>query len=131
MPPENNHVGGSEEWLRYAKSDLELSRIDPPPSVLLESFCFHAQQAAEKALKAVLISRTLLFPKTHNIGTLLDILAEHISISEEIRDAAILTDYAVIARYPGAQEPVDEAELKQAARLAEEVVSWAERIIGE
>ncbi|MCP4702735.1 MAG: HEPN domain-containing protein [Gammaproteobacteria bacterium] len=129
MLPENNPAGSAEEWLRYANSDLELIRMRPPPSVLLEAFCFHAQQAVEKSLKAILIAQSVLFPRTHNIGTLLDLLAEYVSVPEEIREAASLTDYAVITRYPGAAEPVDEEEYKEAVNLAEAVVSWAEKII--
>ncbi len=101
MSPENNHAGSAEEWMRYANSDLKLARIAPPPSILLEAFCFHAQQAVEKALKAVLIAQSVLFPRTHNIGTLLDLLAEYVSVPEEIREAASLTDYAVITRCSG------------------------------
>lgn len=84
MPSENNYPGSAEEWMRHARSDLELARTKPPPSVLLEALCFHAQQAAEKALKAILVSRAMLVPKTHNIGTLLDILTDYITVPEEI-----------------------------------------------
>ena len=50
-------------------------------------------------------------------------------VPEEIEDAASLTDYAVTSRYPGDFESVDEEEYKEAVRLAETVVLWAERII--
>ena len=44
------------DWLRYAVSDLEIARTTPSSRILLESLCFHAQQAAEKALRACLKS---------------------------------------------------------------------------
>ncbi|RLC17538.1 MAG: DNA-binding protein [Deltaproteobacteria bacterium] len=131
MQPENDHPGSVGQWMRYADSDLELARTEPPPSVLREALCFHAQQAAEKAVKALLMYHSAAFPRTHSIGTLLDLLAEYLAVPEEIQNAVILTDYAVITRYPGASEPVDEEEYKEAVHLAEAVVSWAESIIGQ
>jgi len=131
MPPEDDRTGGPEAWLRYAHSDLELARLSPPPGVLLEGLCFHAQQAAEKALKAVLVARGMPFPRTHSIGMLVDLLPEGISVPGELQHAASLTDYAVISRYPGVSEPVDEEECREAIRLAEAVLSWAESTVRE
>ena len=129
MPPEENQPGSPEDWLRFARSDLELAKITLPPGVLLEGLCFHTQQAAEKALKAVLVSCEIFFPKTHSIRMLLDLLPDGISVPEEVEDAASLTDYSVMTRYPGDVEMVDEKEYREALNLAETVVSWAEDII--
>ena len=129
MPPEENQPGSPENWLRFARSDLELAKVTPPPGVLLEGLCFHTQQAAEKALKAVLVSCGVFFPKTHSIRMLLDLLPDGISVPEEVEDAANLTDYSVMTRYPGDVEMVDEKEYHEAINLAETVVSWAEDII--
>jgi len=129
MPYEGRFSGSPAAWLRYAYSDLELARVRRPSKVLFEELCFHAQQAAEKALKAVLITKGVPPPKTHNIRTLLDLLPQEVNVPEEIEDAASLTDYAVTSRYPGVFESVDEKEYKEAVRLAERVVLWAERII--
>ncbi len=129
MQHEGRFPGSPADWLRYARSDLELARVKRPPEVLLEELCFHAQQAAEKALKAVLIAKGVPPPKTHNIRTLLDILPPDIIPPKEVEDAASLTDYAVISRYPGDFESVDEKEYKETIRLAEIVVLWAERTI--
>jgi len=129
MPHEGHFSGSPADWLRYARSDLELARVVRPDEVLFEGLCFHAQQAAEKALKAVLIAKGVPPPKTHNIRTLLDLLPQELVAPQEIEDAASLTDYAVTSRYPGDFESVDEEEYKEAVRLAETVVIWAERII--
>ena len=53
MPPEDIMPGSPSDWLRHACSDLELARVARTPKILLEGLCFHAQQAAEKALKAL------------------------------------------------------------------------------
>ena len=129
MPHEGHFTGSPTDWLRYAYSDLELARVKRPPKVLFEGLCFHAQQAAEKALKAVLIAKGIPPPKTHNIRTLLDLLPQDINSPKEVENAASLTDYAVTNRYPGDFESIDEDEYKQTLQLAEIVVAWAETII--
>jgi HEPN domain-containing protein len=88
-----------------------------------------AQQAAEKSLKALLIAMGITPPRTHNIRTLLDFLPQEIIPPPEVEDAAGLTDYAVISRYPGDFEPIDEEEYKETVRIAETVVLWAQGII--
>lgn len=52
-----------------------------------------------------------------------------ISLPEDIRLAAALSDYAVEARYPGPMEPVTEEEYQQAIILAETVIRWVEQLI--
>lgn len=42
-----------------------------------------------------------------------------------------MTDYAVVARYPGDLEPVEEAEYQEAIQVAEVVLGWAEKMINE
>lgn len=113
-------------WIMYAKSDLELARTGTSPSVLFETLAFHAQQAAEKAVKALLIARSVPFPRTHSIRTLLELLPAEIDIPDEVFDARILTEYAVSSRYPGGWEPLDEEDLDKAVQMAQSVVLWAE-----
>jgi HEPN domain-containing protein len=122
MPHEVHFPGSPADWLRYARSDLELARVVRPDEVLFEGLCFHAQQAAEKALKAVLIAKGVPPPKTHNIRTLLDLLPQEVIAPQEIEDAVSLTDYAVTSRYPGDFESVDEEEYEETVRLAETVL---------
>ena len=131
MDSESFVPGSAEDWFRYAKSDLELARIEKPEGVLLENLCFHAQQAAEKTLKAVLIFLEIDFPRTHNIRTLLDLLLEGVDVPQEVEESAILTDYAVESRYPRNSEPVDDEEYRRVIGLAEAVVSWGEKLIYE
>jgi len=121
------------EWLRRARSNLVQAKEGKRlPGVYLEDLCFQAQQAAEKALKGILIALGVRFPYTHDLATLLSLVerAGH-SIPESVRDAALLSDYAVEARYPGLAEPVTDEEYAEALSLAEAVVRWAEMIIGE
>jgi len=122
--------GSAEDWMRYARSDLAVAQHSRAEGVLLEMLCFHAQQAAEKGIKAVLVSLGLTFPKTHSIARLVDLLPQSVGVAPELRAADQLTFYATELRYPGKQEPVAEKEFREALRLAEAVVRWAEGIIG-
>jgi len=118
------------EWMRYAKSDLALSKAPVSGDVLLENLCFHAQQAVEKSIKAVLITKGIPFPKTHNIDTLIGLLPGDVPVPPDDAKAVELTEYAVMLRYPGVNEPVTEEEYHETVRLAESVVKWAEGVIG-
>ena len=70
-------------------------------SALPRQICFHAQQAAEKALKAVLLFHKIDFVWTHDITELTDIFEEAgITLPEDFQDAGELTPYAVESRYP-------------------------------
>ena len=77
MPPEDPISEISRQWLTEARSDLALARIDKPTLVSWEALCFHAQQAAEKGLKAVLVHFQVDFPRTHSIGELIGLLEGH------------------------------------------------------
>lgn len=132
MPPEKGSPGDPREWLRRARSDLALAGIDRPRDVMREALCYHAHQAAEKALKAVLVSRRIPIPHTHSIRMLLDSIPPEIEMPADLEEAAALTAYAVAARYPGDLEPVDEEEHRGAVKLASLVVTWAEGVmVGE
>jgi HEPN domain-containing protein len=97
------------------------------PDVLPEDTCFHTQQCAEKALKALLIARGIDFPRTHVVEALLDLLiAAGIDIPPELDEAVVLTQYAVQARYPGAWGPVTESEARFALQVAGWVLAWVE-----
>ena len=76
--------GSPADWLRHAHSDLAMARHNPDDWILFESLCFHAQQAVEKALKALMISQGLAVPRTHNLSVLLALLDD----SMRVRSAA-------------------------------------------
>lgn len=117
------------EWLRHANSDLQLARIGHAPGVMLEGLCFHAQQATEKAIKALLVQKGVEFGKTHNIDVLLELIPPDISIPPAVEESVALTRYAVETRYPGTYDDVIEEDYAQALKLAEVVVEWAKGIL--
>jgi HEPN domain-containing protein len=48
-------MASHDEWLKRARSSLGLAKSSGDESVYYEDLCFQAQQAVEKALKALLI----------------------------------------------------------------------------
>ena len=114
-------------WLQRAESNLRLAERGNVEGVLLEDLCFEAQQAAEKALKALLLEFSGDFPRVHSIGLLLERLDKHVSIPDSIKEAVELTDYAVQLRYPGHYAPVTEAEYQRAIVLATRTLDWVKQ----
>ena len=126
MPPE---PGSAPDWLRFARSDLGIAQGPPAPGVLREMLCFHAQQAVEKSVTAVLLAHGIAFPRAHNLRILFDLLPPMIPAPGEVEEAIGLSDYAATLRYPGEYEPVSEEDWQRAVRLAERVVLWAENAL--
>jgi HEPN domain-containing protein len=90
-----------KDWLAKASNDLKSVEHElglEESEVLRDIACFHCQQAAEKYLKAFLISYQVEFPKTHNIEYLLEKCAEIDTRFSDI-DVKGLTSFAVDVRY--------------------------------
>ena len=120
------------EWLNRAKSNLAKAQGIPEASeIYLEDLCFDAQQAAEKAVKAVLICLGTRFPYVHDLAQLLSLVEQARRVPKAVKRASFLSEYAVETRYPGLSEPVTRQEYEEAVVIATEVVRWAEKVIGE
>lgn len=88
-------------WLRYAEDDLRSAEILLEQSGVPRASCFHAQQAAEKSIKAIFVFLQVDFPFTHDLNRLRDLLPDGWSVKEEFPDLATLSAWAVEPRYPG------------------------------
>ena len=107
------------------------ARLPLPKGAFYEGLCFNAQQAAEKALKAVYQHYGWVFRYTHDLEELISGLKGHgVKIPSEVDEAIVLTSFAWETRYPGLTELVTHEEYREALRYAEAVVGWAEREIG-
>lgn len=83
---------------------------------------FHAQQAAEKSLKAFLTWHDIPFRKTHDLRELFDLCVSVDSSFETLRDPSEgLTPYAWRFRYPGGTEEPTRQEAHEALAIAQEV----------
>ena len=95
----------TRQWLDIAESDLGVARhlfelYRPMP---LEIICYHCQQCAEKALKALYIALGIPggVPRTHDLSMLLDQMHNFVQIDDDLYDLAdTLTPYGTAARYP-------------------------------
>ncbi|MFH1023552.1 MAG: HEPN domain-containing protein [Planctomycetota bacterium] len=89
-------------WMEKAEHDfLAIRNNMAAGQVPWDVVCFHAQQAVEKMLKALLVSRGCGIEKTHD---LVSILAACVAVEPSLKsmeaDCRRLTHYAVSARYP-------------------------------
>jgi HEPN domain-containing protein len=125
MPRENKHLKRSREWLRYARSDLALAQAPKTRRILYQHLCFHAQQASEKAIKAVLIAHGVSYPPTHDLAYLLDLMPQSVTVPVNALNLPILTKYAVQHRYPGETRRITMKQYLRALELAEEAITWA------
>jgi HEPN domain-containing protein len=117
--------------MNRAKSDLAIASAEIE-GVYLEDLCYHAQQAAEKSLKAILLARVGSFPYIHDLAELVyRIQQAGIHVPEPVRSAVSLTEYAVGARYPGFDEPVTPSDWEEAINMANAVLSWAIALLGK
>ena len=116
-------------WLKRAKSNMARAKAGRVSSeILFEDLCFDAQQAVEKALKSLCVIHEIVFPKTHDIAYLIELLEEkNVTVPEDVQNAKILTGYAVETRYPGDYEPVDEDDYFKAIEIAEKVLRWVKK----
>ena len=122
-PPDEVKKALVGQWLSKADQDLKageaLLDIQPP---FLYPACFHAQQAAEKYLKALLTWHQVEFPKTHAIELLLEILKRaDPQTAIRLEETVELTPYGVDLRYPGDQPDPELSEAVNAIDLARKV----------
>ena len=116
-------------WLRKAQGDLGAAVVlkDADPK-RLDISVYHCQQAAEKAIKAWLVSREIPFAKTHDLERLLD-CANSDALDHLGDHMRILTPYVVEFRYPGDVFEPDEPEVIEAIRLATEVIDCISKLL--
>ena len=103
MPDVSKVIAVVSEWVSKAENDLKtaahtlwLGKDCPTDTV-----CFHAQQVAEKYLKALLTVHDIAFPRTHNIRKLVELLPTGVQLNFPPDERDELTDYATGVRYPG------------------------------
>src|SRR5690242_12000939 len=120
-------AGDAAEWLLHAESDLHYAALGRgAPGILQNQVAFHTQQAAEKALKAVLVHASVDFPRTHDLQALLMLICNRgIAVPPELEPVTALTRFAAETRYPGDPEPITPEELAQAIALADKTIAWA------
>lgn len=129
MPPEG--VPSPQAWLIEARTDLLwIERTEPHPE-LFRRLCYAAQQAAEKAIKSVIVFHGEQPAKTHHIGNLIERAAALTEVSDEVRRAYLLTEYVATTRYPDDYYELTQAHVDEATEIAVIVVAWAASTLGD
>ena len=99
----------------------------------LEIICYHCQQAAEKAVKALILWQNdgRKVPKKHDISFLLDRLKDNMDVDESYYDYAdSLTPYGVVVRYPS-ELHLEPRHAQGALQHAGAILEWAKSIVQE
>ena len=113
-----------KQWFKYAVADLKLAKNSVSFNAELKALsAFHSQQCAEKAMKGYLTFYKVRFPKTHDLGALIDLIEEFDkTLAKKLRKSEAIVDYAVTYRYPDAErKPLTLAKTKSAIKIAEMV----------
>ncbi len=121
----------TREWVDKAEADMHTAwreyRVRTAPN--FDAVCFHAQQAAEKYLKAMLQERGVAIPRIHSLADLLALISKGDAGFLLIQtDALVLESYAVQIRYPGLS--ADKAEAKAALSAGERIRSFLRGKLG-
>jgi len=121
----------SEKFLLKADQDMTvLEKWRQDPDIAGEILGFHAQQTAEKILKAVLAYQEIEFPCTHRLTDLIDLGKEHgIVVPERLEDIRFLTPFAVEFRYDIYEEDEEPVDFEEIFLLLTELRKWVNTII--
>ena len=110
-------------WLLKGDSDLANAKRTVCSDGPYDTACFHAQQAAEKYLKAILAFHKVMIPRTHDLEELQLLCVEFVT-SADFKQMALeeLSDYAVSVRYdfefwPDIKTAEDAIEIAKKVRL--------------
>ncbi len=109
------------EWIEKAEGDYATAEREwrARKNLNYDAVCFHCQQCIEKYLKARLQEAEIPFTKTHDLVLLLDLVKSVEPLWEPFRESfQLLTNYAVIYRYPG--ESADKNDAHDAVKIFHE-----------
>ena len=119
---------------KAAEDQYALEQLVNDDNVSNSVIGFHAQQAVEKLMKAVLTNGEVRYRRTHDLGELLDLLQEqNITLPPEARKLPGLTPYAADFRYdrlPPEPEDTQRFDRKWALECVQDVRTWAVSLIG-
>jgi HEPN domain-containing protein len=112
----------TREWVKKAEGDFNTAQREmrARKSPNFDSATFHAQQCAEKYLKARLQEAGVRFPHTHDLAVLLNLVLPIEPLWAGLKPSAIiLTQHAVKTRYPGSW--VTQSQAKNAVARCREI----------
>jgi HEPN domain-containing protein len=122
----------AEHLLRKARDDRHvLERLVNDPDAATWTLGFHAQQAVEKAIKAVLSASGTEYPRTHNLLLLMGLLKRN--PPPDAKELPRLTPYGVLMRYdtPTTDERDVALDRAWASGCVRRTIEWAESVLGQ
>jgi HEPN domain-containing protein len=107
-------------WVSYAEGDLSTAQVglSLTTDIPYQIIAFHAQQCAEKYLKAYLVYHEVDFPYTHNISLLLELCAKKGAWALQLEKAEKLSVYASTLRYPSDEIVITKNDAIEAVEIA-------------
>jgi len=119
----------TEEWLSRAKDDLDVAKEIIELEHLTNMVAFHAQQAMEKILKAVVEEFEISFVRTHNLEMLVGTIESEVDLDLDMDFIKRLDEVYISARYPSDLGLLPSG--KPSIQDAKELYEFAENIHGE
>lgn len=121
----------ADRFLRLARADFDaFALLAASPQIRRAIAFFHAQQAVEKCLKAILIVRGVDLRRTHDLIELAgDIEEAGVALPCSAEVLLSLNPFAVELRYDDQVVPLLTAE--EATRIVTQVLAWADAKVGE
>ena len=123
MPDPEAIVSVVREWIIKVENDLKTAghTLKLGKDAPTDTICFHAEQCVEKYLKALLVSRSTSFPKTHNLHVLMELVPAAIrpELASRLRDQ--MTECATVIRYPDAGLDISIGEARKAVAIARRI----------
>lgn len=126
------NVPEAARWMEYARTDLEAGyTLLRDPNHFPRHVCYLAQQAAEKALKAILVFLDMKHPFTHDLDRLREMIPEGWRVKTTYPKLYALTIWAVETRYPAEMPDIVETDAREALQMAEGIYQLVEAEIAE
>jgi HEPN domain-containing protein len=123
----------ASRWLTFAQEDLRMAKLALEQGIY-NQVCFHAQQCAEKALKALIANKGEAPPKTHKLIDLLPQI-DHPPITRKRKDLRSLDRFYIPTRYPDALPGAlpeglpNEADAQEALAKAQQVLDTCKALL--
>lgn len=118
----------TKEWIDKAEQDYQVvAFLQESGLPVYDVICFHAQQSAEKFLKAWLIEHGESIPRTHDLEILAKLALPTLpDLQLLLNDLRFLTSFAVEVRYPGfAAEHSDADKCQDIAKRLRDIILQA------
>jgi len=120
----NQALADALRWQRYAEEDLaQADHIVGQTDFTPRHAAWLAQQAVEKAIKAILVAESIRPPRTHDLELLWTLIPAHRPVKQVEVDLPRLSEYSVDARYPGDWPDITAEEAEAAVEDAKRVVA--------